>query len=268
MFVTPKVYFLGMPSVDLTGLLTYLRDTEQQDFIADWDEAKSRGVSDSEALCSFYAKLCYKSLVLGKNENISSKRSIWDNFLGILDSAHGSVLEHMNLNFVCTNCSRVLTHELVRHRAGWAYSQTSGRYCRPGPDGIDFVHDPILDPVADDIKETLAYIEERYQSMVEKMGLNQDKVSFDRKKKITSALRRILPNGQANEIGFSINFRSIRHFLQTRSSRHAEWEIRCVAAQVYDIVCERFPLLLSDAKVEVVERYAEITGMKIQPYEK
>ncbi len=264
MFVTPKVYFLGFPAINMAGLCEYLHDTKQDDFLTDWMEAKRDGISDAEALCSYYAKLCYKSLVLGKNENITSKRDIKNNFLGILSSAHGSVLEHMNLNFVCTNCSRILTHEIVRHRAGWAYSQTSGRYVR-ATDGIDFIHDKILDPVADDIADTLEYVEKKYNAMVAKIGLASK--NFEEKKKITSALRRILPNGQANEIGFTINFRAIRHFLQTRSSQHAEWEIRCVTAQVYDIVKDRFPLLLSDAKTEIVNDLVEITGMRMQPYE-
>src|SRR5207244_11996269 len=46
----------------------------------------------------------------------------------ILEVGHGSVLEHAVWNFVITGVSRTLTHELVRHRAGWAYSQLSQRY--------------------------------------------------------------------------------------------------------------------------------------------
>ena len=38
----------------------------------------------------------------------------------ILEVGHGSVLEHAVWNFVFTGVSRSLTHELVRHRAGWA----------------------------------------------------------------------------------------------------------------------------------------------------
>ncbi len=39
-----------------------------------------------------------------------------------------SVLEHGVWNLLLTGISRSLTHELVRHRAGWAYSQLSQRY--------------------------------------------------------------------------------------------------------------------------------------------
>src|SRR5258708_39563952 len=46
----------------------------------------------------------------------------------ILQVGHGSVLEHAVWNFIFAGISRTLTHELVRHRVGWAYSQLSQRY--------------------------------------------------------------------------------------------------------------------------------------------
>lgn len=46
----------------------------------------------------------------------------------ILESSHGSVLEHGVWNFIFTGISRSLSHELVRHRAGWGHSQLSQRY--------------------------------------------------------------------------------------------------------------------------------------------
>src|SRR5262249_42298130 len=50
-------------------------------------------------------------------------------YLGhILEVGHGSVLEHAAWNFIFTGISRSLTHELIRHRAGWGYSQLSQRY--------------------------------------------------------------------------------------------------------------------------------------------
>ena len=46
----------------------------------------------------------------------------------IKEVGHGSVLEHAVWNFIFTGVSRSLTHELVRHRAGFGYSQLSQRY--------------------------------------------------------------------------------------------------------------------------------------------
>ena len=46
----------------------------------------------------------------------------------IKKQGHGSVLEHANYSVLLEGVSRSLTHELVRHRAGFAYSQLSQRY--------------------------------------------------------------------------------------------------------------------------------------------
>lgn len=91
---------------------------------------------------------------------------------------------------------------------------------------------------------------------------------FGRKKKITSALRRLLPNGQSNEIGFSANLRTLRHTVQVRTSRHAEWEIRFVFGKVYELLKGRYPMLFHGAWEEVVDDLVEVSGMKMQPYER
>lgn len=262
--VEPRVYLLGWPHVNMEGLLEYLKDSGQQEFLALWNEVE--GMSDGEKLCSFYAKLCYKSLVVGKNDNISKIRDIESNFKSIINTAHGSCLEHCNLNFIVTNCSRILTHETVRHRAGWAYSQTSGRYCRG--DEIDFVFDPILDQVKNEVVQLLNHIETEYNSMVERMGLNEAGLEMGWKKKVTSALRRILPGGQANEIGITVNVRALRHFIMMRTSRIAEWEIRKIGEQIYYLIKAKFPLMVFDAFEEEVDGIVEVSGMKMQPYEK
>lgn len=263
--VTPKVYLVGYTSIDLEGMTSYLRETGNQQFIATMHEAKNQGLSDGEILCSFYAKLCYASLTLGHNDNITRIRDIPDNIRAAFSQGHGSVFEHCQINFVVTNCSRVFTHELVRHRVGTAFSQTSGRYVRG--DNVNIVFDPILDPVKEDIENLQALIEDHYRAMVKKMGL--DTMSdFNRKKKVTSALRRVLPNGQSNEIGFSTNLRSLRHLVQIRTSRFAEWEIREVFSQVYQLTKEKWPLLYHGAKEEMVEGLVEVSGLKMQPYDK
>lgn len=261
--VTPEVYFIGSTVIDPDGLNAYLRASGNEDFMETVAAARNADLSHGEILCSFYAKLCYASLTLGKNANVTRVRDIPENLKACFDAGHLSVFEHAQLNFVVRNCSRVFTHELVRHRVGTAFSQTSGRYVRG--DSVDIVFDPILEPVRSEI-ETLQYlIEERYRLMVQKMGLD-DMKDFGKKKKITSALRRVLPNGQSNEMGFSLNLRALRHTVQMRTSRHAEWEIRYVYEQIYRLVKDRFPMIFYGAQEEMVDGALEISGMKMQPY--
>jgi|ERR1051326_6430183 thymidylate synthase (FAD) len=254
-FVLPKVFFIGYTCVDLDALTEYLKYTDQLEFLEDINEAREQGISDGEILCSFYAKACYASLTTKKNKNITKTRDIENNIKSILDSGHGSVIEHCNLNFMVTNCSRVYTHEQVRHRPGAAYSQTSGRYVRS--DKLFVVIDPILEPAYDLVEEARDYLENWYKRLEERLKINDEK-SFDRKKKLTSAMRRMLPNGQANEIGITLNLRALRHTIEMRTSAHAEWEIRYIFEQIYKMVKGKYAIMFSDATEEVKEGILEV----------
>ncbi len=270
--VKPKVFLLGYPAVDDTALRDYLDHVDCHEFMESYQSAVYSGIHPGEALCSLYAKLCYKSLTTAGNDNVSKVRDIEGNIKGCFDTGHGSVFEHCNLNFVITDCSRVFTHELVRHRVGSAFSQTSGRYVRS--DVLSMVLD---DPLAHTMRtrdgDLLIHVMQRWaQGMEDKYNevvaqFDWDAMKMVDKKKLTSYLRRNLPNGQANEIGVTLNIRSLRHLVQMRTGRHAEWEIRLVFGQIYDLVKVKFPLLFHGAKERDVAGLVEVTGMKMQPYE-
>lgn len=148
------------------------------------------------------------------------------------------------------------THELVRHRVGTAFSQSSGRYIRT--DRLDFVYDEILAPAKGQIEKLLEQIESGYKEVEDALQIDKVK-DFSTKKKMTSAMRRILPNGQANEIGFTLNLRALRHIIKMRTSSHAEWEIRLVFNQVYDLVKEKYPGIFSDVIEKEVDGLLEIS---------
>lgn len=261
----PKVYLVGHTAVLEDGLNQFLRDTGNEAFAEQIADARELGLSDGEILCSFYAKLCYESLTEGKNDNIAKTRSVWNNLKATMDMAHGSVFRHANLNFVAANCSRVFTHEAVRHAAGTAHSQTSGRYVRG--ENLDVVFDPILEPIREECEEMRAYTEQWYRRAVDAIGLPAE-TDFARKKKVTSALRRFLPNGISNKLGFTHNIQALRHIVMMRTAEAAEWEIRCVYAQVYELTCGKYPMLYHGAKTRVVDGVLEVSGMRTQPYER
>jgi thymidylate synthase (FAD) len=255
--VLPETYFVGATDLHQAELRRYLEDTDQMEFWEYVEQAIAEGLSGGEILVSFYAKLCYAALTTKKNENISRVRNITDNLIGVSASGHGSVWEHCFLNFTVTNCSRVFTHELVRHRVGTSFSQTSGRYVRS--DKLDLVIDPILGSVEASILDLQNTLEEWYVEQVDALGLNDPTLPFDRKKKLTSALRRMMPNGQANEIGFGVNLRTLRNTLVARTSGYAEWEIRLVFNQIAVLVEGKYPALFHDVKRERIEGLDQIT---------
>lgn len=252
----PVVSLVASTRLNRIGISEYLSNTGNEDFEQTIDEALSNGLSDMEVLVSLMAKLCYKSLTIGKNSNITRVRDIQSNIQAAIESEHGSVAEHSSVSFIVRDCSRIFTHELVRHRAGTAFSQNSGRYIRL--DSIDLVIDPILKPVEQDLEEIVEFLERKYGEMSEKLGMNIEGLNFNKKKKLTSALRRIAPNGQTNEIGFSINLRALRFVIKKRTDRAAEWEIRYVFSQVYKLMKTAIPTLFCDATEELVDGLPEV----------
>ncbi len=187
--VTPEVYLVGYTCMDISGVKQYLKDSDNESFIEDIAKADEDNLSDGEILCSMFAKLCYASLSIGKNKNIEKTRDIKSNLKACFDSGHGSVFEHAQLNFIVHNCSRVLTHELVRHRVGTAFSQTSGRYVRG--DEVNIVFDPILSPVKSEIETIQYYLEQSYARMVKTLDLDNIK-DFDKKKKLLERINKFL----------------------------------------------------------------------------
>jgi len=274
MSVQPRTFLTGVTQPDLEGLQQYLDYTGQHEFLSQF-EAATEEHGGAMCLVSFYAKLCYKSLVLGKNDNVSKIRDIEKNIMGTFDSGHGSVFEHVGVNFVTADCSRVFTHELVRHRVGTAYSQQSGRYVTVEdaqlvlPPEFDDVQMPCKDVAAGDSDFTLkdAYEEklgELKQLVADaRVALDLENKPMSQRKWWTSALRRIMPNGATNDIGWSVNVRSLRHLIEMRTSRHAEWEIRVVFNEVADIIQAKWPLMLYGAKVENVNGMNEYTNLKV-----
>ena len=261
-FVKPKTYLVGYTQVNEDGLEKYLKDTNNEEFLEVFEHAKQEGIPGCLALCSFYAKLCYASLTLGHNKNISKTRDIENNLKkGCIDSGHGSVLEHCQFNFVTTNCSRVFTHELVRHRVGTAFSQTSGRYVRT--DNIGFVLPPDLEIVRDKVQIAIENIEKSYKEISEAIDVDNIPDMFTRKK-VTSALRRILPNGMSNEMGWSCNWRNIRHIIEMRTNEHAEWEIRYICNEAADILLNLSPLTLykNSSLVEIKDNMTQYSKIR------
>lgn len=309
--VQPRTFLVGATGLDVAGLADYLEYTQNQDFSLSVSAALANKCSDGECLASMAAKVCYKSLTLGQNANVTRIRDIPSNIKACIDAGHSSVFGHVVCNFITTGCSRVFTHELIRHEVGTEidvppiplglheWSQTSGRYVRI--DELSVVWDPILDGCEDIALAHIRATEELVYMLECRKGLRvpnpknpeaapeeyylrrtmllrdpttaedykwvpNDKMSFDVKKKITSAIRRFALNGQSNEIFWSANLRALRHMLQMRTAPGAEREIRLVFGQVFDLVNKKFPNVFYDAQVSMVEGLPHVHSMKTQPY--
>ncbi len=163
--------------------------------------------------------MCYRAWEPGLNPNVRRVRNDHEAYLqNILKQQHGSVLEHASFTFVLHNVSRVMTHEIVRHRPGTAVSQESLRFVRL--DEIPFWfpdwarEDPELMKRATAL---LGQMEEFQLWMAEHFGLDDEGVPFHEKKEKTSFMRRFAPDGVATGIVWTANIRTLRHTIEART---------------------------------------------------
>lgn len=246
--VEPKVFLVGETRIVTPGLQAYLKHVG----VPNWYYGAP---SEAEALVEVMGRLCYRSFAPGLNKNVKKVREGNKAYLdNILNTKHGSVLEHVTVNFIFADVSRVLTHELVRHRIGVAISQESLRYVR-----LDDLSQWLPSDIREDVwavnefRATFQQLEQLQRDMALHFNLDDPNMPFAKKKKITSAMRRLAPIGLATTIGWSANIRAIRWVLEQRTDPAAEEEIRMVFGKVGSLMCELYPNLFSDFSVEMID---------------
>lgn len=237
----PEIHLICRPAVDLEAMRAYLGSVGGASWLDMRD--KDRRGSEAELLVEFAGRLCYRSWEPGLNPNVRKIRADPDEyFKNLLASGHGSVLEHANFTFAFHQVSRVFTHELVRHRAGSAFSQESLRYVRLVD--IGFRVAPALEPMRTEVVELVERLEEFQKNAAEK--LIDDEMPFAAKKEVTSALRRLAPLGLSTDILWTANVRTLRHVIAQRTEPGAEEEMRAVFDQVAEIATAEAPALFQD----------------------
>jgi thymidylate synthase (FAD) len=246
--VEPEVFIVARPSLDYDELARYLREVGGES----WLERLDRGDLDAQNLAEFAGRLCYRSFEPGLNPNVVRIRENQDDYLrNILASAHGSVLEHVSFSFVLHNVSRVLTHELVRHRPGVAISQESLRFVRL--DELPFWFPEWAQADEELMKRATAVLEqlEQFQLwMAGHFGLDEEGVPFSEKKHRTSFMRRFAPEGLATGLVWTANVRTLRHTIEARTAAGAEEEIRLLFQRIGELMREEAPALFGDYVVE------------------
>jgi thymidylate synthase (FAD) len=241
----PQVFLIARPSVDLAGMRAYLESVGGASWLDRRVEESDGSPNAAEQLVEFAGRACYRSWEPGLNPNVTRIRTDRaEYFANILRAQHGSVLEHANYSFALRNVSRVFTHELVRHRAGSAFSQESLRYVRLTE--IGFRVPPALEPVRDQVVSLVEQLEEFQASAAEALGIDDEGVPFHVKKEVTSALRRLAPIGLSTDIVWTANVRTLRHVIEMRTAPGAEEELRLVFDDIARIMRAEAPHLFQD----------------------
>jgi thymidylate synthase ThyX/5-methylcytosine-specific restriction endonuclease McrA len=186
-----------------------------------------------------YAESLY-SLVGAKPKVVDStkkpKRVLKPKFVDVRGIRYCGIQETYDI-FMEPPLHNFLANGLVVHN-----SQESLRYVRPRE--IDIWLPPDLKTVSEEFEGTIEVIKTRYRDLESKF--DWDKMSFEQKKRITSALRRILPDGLATNIIWTANHRTLRWVIEMRTDPSAEVEIRMVFGKVAEICMKDYPILYSD----------------------
>jgi len=235
------------PVVTLIGRPQFI---EPSQLPVQWNEPGT----DGERLAEFAGRLCYMS------QRNPANRTTAEYLTNILKQGHGSVFEHAVYVLLIEGVSRSLTHELVRHRAGFGYSQLSQRYVDESE--AAFVLPPAIQGDAAAEEAWQAQVESAQASYVaavnhlmERYAWVDDKIH--RRKLAREAARSVLPNGTETKIVVSGNIRAWRTMLELRLGEGAEREIRRFAVKVLETLRTETPRFFADFELYTAEDGAQ-----------
>lgn len=203
-----------------------------------------RSNQGSEALIETAGRICYRSFDVGLNPNVTKIRTDSREYISnLLKRGEGSVLEHGYCSFAFLHVSRIFTHELARHRVGIALSQESLRYVRPREIGF-WVPDELSPAQREEMIRAVEAAEAAYRRL--ERSVAWEELPMEAKKRLTSALRRVLPDGISTHVIWTANHRTLRWVIEMRTDPAAEVEMRMVFDQVAQICKRDHPYIYGD----------------------
>jgi thymidylate synthase (FAD) len=232
----PKVYLVGRQMIDDGALAAFLADHDVSHWTTDTEIA-------GEKLIETAGRVCYLSFV--KPRPGGNKAYIGH----LLEVGHGSVLEHAVFNLLVTGVSRSLTHELVRHRAGFSFSQLSQRFVDESE--CSFVEPEVIaeDPELHRIwLESIRASQAAYRALADRLTERFKDLAEKtlRRKKAREAARSVLPNATETKIFITANARALRNVIEQRGDAAADVEIRRLAIAVLRLLQKEAPNLFGD----------------------
>lgn len=180
--------------------------------------------SDPLFVISYAARKCYNSW----DKDTLNTRA--DFVKSLIKSGHETPLEFSSVTFEISGISRVCQNQMVRHRHA-SFCVLSERY-------VDVSKMDCVLPAP-----LLSEFEGAYDFVEQAKKVYKYMVSCGVKKEDA---RMLLPQGLETSLCVNFNFRSLRNFLNLRLDKRAQFEIRCVAREIYNICQEKWPWLLGD----------------------
>lgn len=224
-FTEPIVFLLARPKLDKNGIQEFIKESGNI-----FNKSKTDKISDGDAISELGGRVCYcsfKSYLCSGGKFL--KRAILNN--------HGSIFEHANYTFGVARCSRGYTHQMVRHRAGFAYSQESTHYIKYSKATMRACVDKyaIRDGGLRRWENGISSILDNYEILCSSIG------SKNTQHFTTGAARQLLPQAIESKLIFTANIRALRHFIEERCNRNNTLEIRLIAKKIFQIMVKEAP---------------------------
>jgi len=250
----PGVVLLARPTVNIGGLQGFLNGFDPSLHFTEYLDDPTK-LPDGAQLCKVAGQVCYMSFGPKRTFNEHAERY----FNNLKSAGHGSVFEHATFSLLLYGISRSVTHELVRHRAGFGYSQLSQRFVsgrmlrfveRPEYQEDEGLHAQFLERIERTASEYAALTNRLLELQQAGVSILSAEARTDLRKKVQQAARSVLPNETEAPIVITGNARAWRHVIEVRADAHAETEIRELAVRIFLCLCLVDPVLFSDYRVE------------------
>lgn len=179
------------------------------------------------------ARLCYSEIHAADLKEELSQDKVEALIQKLASMGHLSPFEHASFTFAIDGVSRVLTHQLVRHRIA-SYSQQSQRYV--SAEGFEYITPPSIaeDPQAvAKFSELMDTLKNAYSDLAAIVPRED--------------ARYVLPNACETKIVCTFNARSLYNFFSHRCCSRAQWEIRDLANKMLEEVKAVAPCLFANA---------------------
>lgn len=193
--------------------------------------------AEGEDVMEFAGRSCYQSF----HKPNPATRANKDYLAHIIESGHGSVLEHAQVTFYIEGVSRALTHELIRHRH-LSYSQMSQRFVDESSLSI------VVPPAFEDDPEAVEILKKQANKAVKKYNALVERLESQgyKRKAAREAARAVLPNMTETKIVVTGNCRAWRDFLYKRLDPSADMEIQRLARELLKQLTMIYPAVFAD----------------------
>lgn len=244
--MAPKIYVVSEPSFNVAEMNEFLRENRTS-----W--RKTPRTTPAEQIVEAAGRICYMSF--GEKQ---SPRDTQEYVRRLIGQGHESVLEHVSWSFIMAGVSRAFTHQLVRHRIGFSFSQLSQQYHEETD--AEFIEPQInLPPEARAAWDrAMATAKKAYGEILDSLRFLESKATREEnclkevRRAIRSTARSVLPNATQTKIWVTANARALRHFLSVRGGLVGDLEMRQVSAEILSIVKAGAPSLFFDFEIEML----------------